>query len=363
MAETLFRETRRYILRKMHGLLREGCRKLPTERELAGEVFASYATLRLVMKELEQEGFVRRIRGSGTYLEPGAEALLDLALRTRLRLYSSPLTGTPDNDYAALLCDALTRRAAGEGYRVEHEQLALHDEFLARLAREPESCDPVVYLPPTEPFTMRQLGGLARFERVPLVVIDCEFGNINVNNITTDNRRGGMIAARALLDGGCRSAALLLCEPPVRQIIQRVQGFTESAELAGIRVDVWDCGVGASDDRGLLTRRKVLSELRAGNRPDGIFAVSDTGAISAADVLREAGLEPGREIALVGFDGLPAVRKHDPPIASVAQPVAEIGEAVFRFLREWEPGTHVQKLLDPGFEPGGTLPGRKARLA
>ena len=41
MAETLFEESRRYILGKMRGILREGGRKLPTDRELAGEMFAS----------------------------------------------------------------------------------------------------------------------------------------------------------------------------------------------------------------------------------------------------------------------------------------------------------------------------------
>ena len=76
---------------------------MPTEKELAAEVLASYATVRLVMKELEQEGFVRRIRGSGTYLEPQAETLLEEAAWPRLRLFTSPVGGKPDDDYAAWL--------------------------------------------------------------------------------------------------------------------------------------------------------------------------------------------------------------------------------------------------------------------
>ena len=69
---TLFAETRNYMLKKIAELLAAGEKKLPTERELAEEVVASYATVRLVMKQLETEGFIRRIRGSGTYLEPEA---------------------------------------------------------------------------------------------------------------------------------------------------------------------------------------------------------------------------------------------------------------------------------------------------
>ena len=355
MAETLFEESRRYILGKMRGILREGGRKLPTDRELAGEMFASYATIRLVMGELEREGFIRRIRGSGTYLEPGAAELLERAFLPVVRLFTSPVNGTADNDYAAYLVDELTRQAAGKRFRIEHRQVATHNAFLAELDKEADSRVPVVYLPPTAPFTMQQLGRLGRFDHIPLVVIDCELGNINVNNITTDNRKGGMLAARTLLAGGCRKLALLLCEPPLRQISQRVQGFTEIAELSGAEVEIWDCQVRGDDERTALAHRKTLAALRAGHRPDGIFAVSDSGAVSAAEAIRPSGFELGRDIALIGFDGLPATRTHKPSLGSIAQPVAEIGEEVFSLLGTWQQGTHVQKLLSPRFQSGASV--------
>lgn len=355
MAETLFEETRRYILDRMRATLREGGRKLPTEKELAKEVLASYATIRLVMTGLENEGFIRKIRGSGTYLQPEAEELLESASMPRLRLFTSPIAGVPDSDYAACLVAELTKCAKEKHYRVVHKQVPSHDVFLAELAKEADLCDPVVYLPPTEAFTLRQLGELGRFDRRPLVVIDCEFGNINVNNITTDNRKGGMLAARALLDCGCRNLVLIQCEPPLRQSLQRIQGFCEIAELAGAAVETWDCGVGPNDNRMEFTRRKVLACLRAGCRPDGIFAISDSGAIATAETLSRFGFEPGRDVALVGFDGLPATRKHVPSLGSIAQPIAGICDEVFELLAHWRPGMHIQKLLAPKLQPGETL--------
>ena len=71
--ESLFDETRAYVTGRIASLLEAGENKLPTDHELAAEITASYATLRLVMKELEQQGFIRRIRGSGTYLTAQAE--------------------------------------------------------------------------------------------------------------------------------------------------------------------------------------------------------------------------------------------------------------------------------------------------
>ena len=355
MGDSLFAETRGYILDRMRRRLAEGSRKMPTEKELAAEVLASYATVRLVMKELEQEGFVRRIRCSGTYLEPQAETLLEEAAWPRLRLFTSPVGGKPDDDYAAWLVEELRREARRAHRRVVHTQVRTHDEFLAGLERSAEPGDAVVYLPPTEAFTMRQLGVLGKYDELPLIVIDCELGNINVGNIATDNRRGGMIAARALLESGCRDLAVLLCEPMLRQSAQRLQGFLEIAELSGLEPAVIDCEVRVEDDRAGLAYAKMLAVLKSGRRPDGVFAISDCGALAAAEAIREFGLEPGRDIALIGFDGLAAGRRNDPPLTSVAQPVGEICREVFRVLQGWKAGNHEQRLLSPVLQPGGTL--------
>lgn len=363
MSDTLFAETREFVLDRMRKLLASGVRKLPTEKALASEVLASYATVRLVMKELECEGFIRRIRGSGTYLEPNAETLLEEASWPRLRLFSSPLTGNSATNYADWLSDEIKREARNARRRVLHTQVRTHDEFLAGLECSSEPGDAVVYLPPTEAFTMRQLGELGRHDELPLIVIDCELGNINVNNITSDNRGGGMLAARALLEAGCRELTVLLCEPMLRQSTQRLHGFLETAGLFGVVPETVDCEVGVEDDRDALSYAKTLAMLRAGKRPDGIFAISDIGALAACRAIRDFGLEPGRDIALVGFDGLPAGRKNDPPLTTVSQPVEAIAREVFRMLEHWKRGGHDQRLLSPEFHQGATLWNVNEKLA
>ena len=355
MNKSLFEETRRFILGRMREQLAAGNHKMQTEKELASEVLASYATVRLVMKELEQEGFIRRIQGSGTYLQPEAGRLLEEASWPRLRLFSSPLSGEPDLNYADWLIQEIKEEARQMQRRVEHVQVRTHDEFLERLSSAAEPGDAVVYLPPTEPFSMRQLGELGRHDKLPLIVIDCELGNINVGNITTDNRRGGMLAARALIENGCRELAVLLCEPMLRQISQRVQGFLEIAEMSGIKPVIIDCEVHVEDSRQEKTRTKLRDFLKSEPLPDGLFAVSDCGAFAAMEVLRESGIEAGSDLSLIGFDGLAAGRQNHPVLTTVAQPVTEICRKVFQDLREWRSGTHPQHLLSPVLRPGETL--------
>lgn len=167
---TLFAETRNYMLKKIAELLAAGEKKLPTERELAEEVVASYATVRLVMKQLETEGFIRRIRGSGTYLELEAEALLRQSSMRRLWYFRSPDADQPERDYGSWMRGEIRRSAAERNWNLMEEVVFTHDEFLAGLSQRLKPGDAVLYLPPTEPISVRQLGELSRYDSFPLVV-------------------------------------------------------------------------------------------------------------------------------------------------------------------------------------------------
>lgn len=352
---TLSAETRNYILKRISELLAAGERKLPTERELAAEVVASYATVRLVMKQLETEGFIRKIRGSGTYLEPAAGELLRQSAMRRLWYFCSPNASQPERDYGSWLEAEVRRTAAMRNWNLREVVVYSHDEFLSELSSRLEPDDAVLYLPPTEPFSVRQLGELSRYGNLPLVVIDLEFGDVSIANVTSDNRRGGMLAARQLLKQGCRNPLVLLNEPHLKQLRSRLQGFCEITEIAGVTPEILDCGVGVNDDREEFAYRTLLGRLRRGAPPDAVFAISDSGAFGAFRAMRECGLEPGREIGLIGFDGLPAGRKMVPSLATIAQPVAGICRTAFDILEKWVPGRHPQYLLSPEFLPGDTL--------
>ena len=62
----LFESAKRYVVGRIAQELGTAERKLPTARRLAELAGCSYGTMRLVMAELEKEGFVRQRQGSGT---------------------------------------------------------------------------------------------------------------------------------------------------------------------------------------------------------------------------------------------------------------------------------------------------------
>src|SRR4029078_9627212 len=62
--------------------------------------------------------------------------------------------------------------------------------------------------------------------------------------------------------------------------------------------------------------REAAALLALDERPTAIVAASDLMALAALQAIRDAGLEPGRDVAVVGFDDLEAgALAHPPPTA------------------------------------------------
>jgi DNA-binding LacI/PurR family transcriptional regulator len=76
---------------------------------------------------------------------------------------------------------------------------------------------------------------------------------------------------------------------------------------------------------------KLLS-LAPDQRPTAVVAVSDLMAIGAMNAIYGAGLRPGRDVAVVGFDDIPTAQYLRPPLTTLRQPISEVGERVVNML-------------------------------
>ncbi|MFC4066434.1 LacI family DNA-binding transcriptional regulator [Actinoplanes subglobosus] len=71
---------------------------------------------------------------------------------------------------------------------------------------------------------------------------------------------------------------------------------------------------------------------------EAIFAVNDVMAIGAMTALREAGLRPGRDVAVAGFDDIDAARDVTPTLTSVRVPLRDLGRRAVELALAGEPG-------------------------
>ncbi len=76
----------------------------------------------------------------------------------------------------------------------------------------------------------------------------------------------------------------------------------------------------------------TLLQLPPEERPTAFVALNDMIALGAYHGIYDAGLTPGRDVAVVGYDDIPTAEHMRPPLSSVRQPSAEIGHKVVEML-------------------------------
>jgi DNA-binding LacI/PurR family transcriptional regulator len=145
--------------------------------------------------------------------------------------------------------------------------------------------------------------------------------------IGCDNFRGGYDAVQHLIGNGRRKIAFIGdASSHYPEFHDRYRGACEAQRSNGIRVlaarqvDAITTEQSGHDAAVELIRRKV--------KFDAIFAASDLIAIGAMRALAEHGLEVPADIAIVGFDDIPAAGLAHPPLTTVQQDYRRAGEVL-----------------------------------
>jgi DNA-binding LacI/PurR family transcriptional regulator len=148
--------------------------------------------------------------------------------------------------------------------------------------------------------------------------------------VDADNVGGGRLATEHLLTSGRSHVATVTGPLDMCAGQDRLAGYREAVEAGGLPADeslvsVGDFTVAGGHDAAmaLLQRRPEV---------DAIFAASDLAAIGVLRALRETGRVAGDDVAVVGFDDIPAAAEHEPALSTVRQPIAALGMTMTRLL-------------------------------
>ena len=68
--------------------------------------------------------------------------------------------------------------------------------------------------------------------------------------------------------------------------------------------------------------------LRADKPPSAIICATDTQAIGALAAIRSQGLVPGKDVSVIGYDGLDFGKHTNPPLTTMAQPLMHSGRQI-----------------------------------
>jgi len=167
---------------------------------------------------------------------------------------------------------------------------------------------------------------------VGVVLLDRPAPTPDLSSVAVDDRLGGELAARHLLEHGHERVAFLNGPHTIRQCADRRRGVDRAFADAGldpaehlteITLPSLNADGGEAATRALLARA---------DRPTALFCVNDLVALGALRTLRREGVDVPGEVAVVGYDDVAFAAELATPLTSVRQPTHRLGASAADLL-------------------------------
>jgi LacI family transcriptional regulator len=158
---------------------------------------------------------------------------------------------------------------------------------------------------------------------VPLVGVDVRCSGERAAYVGSDHAGGVRLALAHLYALGHRRIGHVAGAQNTLAGSERLAAFRDETERLGL--DLPEEYVRGGDFSSASGYREACALLTLPERPTAIVAASDLMALAALQAIREVGLEPGRDVAVVGFDDLEAAALAYPPLTTIRQDRRELG--------------------------------------
>ena len=149
--------------------------------------------------------------------------------------------------------------------------------------------------------------------------------------VGSDNIDAGRLVGEHFIERGRRKVAFLgHADEHYPEFAHRYQGLCDALRSNGVQPDpALQFDAVTSDEAGYAAARRLIE---SGAAFDAVFAASDVIAIGAMRALDEAGLSVPGDVAVVGFDNIPAASMTHPPLSTIMQDTQGAGELLVETL-------------------------------
>ncbi len=165
-------------------------------------------------------------------------------------------------------------------------------------------------------------------------------------SVTTDDLKGGRLAAEHLLSLGYRHVGVVGGDPHASTGEERTRGFREAYAMAGYPVPEELVISPGFDLKGGRWAGAAL--LDAPHPPAAIFAASDFTAVGVMAAMRDRGLHAPEDVAVIGYNDLDIASELETPLSSVHSPLFTMGATGLQVLLRLMDGRRARsRLLEP----------------
>ena len=307
--------------------LKERCRRLGvgekflSVRQIMDEFSVSQITVKQALERLCESGVLEAQDRRGYFVRRapryGRIACLIPAWVANLR-----------NEFPELL----QRETAAGGFDLDIVDMQSNAEGVAML---PElKADAILFMPyGHEAITTDQLNRMMA-QPVPVVII---YGTVRVEGcryVDNDNEFCGVLAATHLLMNGHRRLALMISEPELPMVRERVAGFLKCAEAYQLDIEVLNPNIRVGEHSPTRSYEFFRQYLKENPKPEftGLFLISELPALEVVRAANECGLEVPRDFSLISLGH--SVRGFEVDLTTINSRRDRVAHHAVRLVRE-----------------------------
>ena len=161
---------------------------------------------------------------------------------------------------------------------------------------------------------------LLRQSEQQVIAMECGDYAAGFVSINVDNRYGGYLATRHLLDHGRKHIAYVVQNVKSDTLLDRQRGYLQAMEEAGLPPYVFPTEVAGNFwQEGLTLGVRIIE-----NGFDGVVTSSDILAVGILRKLLASRIRVPKDVAVVGYDDIALAELFVPPLTTIRQPMIEM---------------------------------------
>lgn len=329
--------------------------KLPSESALAEHYQAPRQVIRRALAELVQKGLIETQRGKGSFVRKPEEPVIPAKRRTIMMINSSIDSYIFPNMISGIR-HGLDAHNISIQYGVTQSRLANE----ARILRSAADFHPsgVIASPVSSALhpVNQELYEDLRRRGIPLLFINTHYPDSDIPYISLDDRKGGYIATKHLIEMGHEKIAYIGKMDNYSGHL-RFAGYVDALREAGLPVDeshiLW---YHSTDANSWLTPPLSTFLVHKLTGCTAVFCYNDQIAYSLLEILRQVGINTPEDMSVVGYDDSNFSRDSIPPCTTIRHPSFELGCAAAENILAMMEGRSVETtLFQPVLVPRGSV--------
>lgn len=304
--------------------------QMPSENEIAEQFAMSRQTVRQSFGELEQEGWLHRIQGKGTYVSNPAE-------RKVQEVQTIGIITTYISDYIfPLIVRGAEATLRSKGYRLllssTDNNKEKERESLQMMMSQPLSG---LIVEPTRsaegnPNLSYYLS--LDYQNIPYLMINERYPEMDCPCIKVDDELGGFLAAEHLIQLGHRRIAGFFKMDDL-QGVNRLKGFIRAHREYQVKLSP-DVVIHytTEEKRQKPYGQAIFMLMHAEYRPTAFVCYNDELAVQLLEAARQAGLQVPEDLSMVGFDDSSLATATEVKLTTLSHPKSDLGTQAAQLL-------------------------------